>query len=94
MGTERKVEEIADRLSIGRLAVIALLDRVGIPAIRLERRWGGHESKLAYCGNVLIENRNGIVVDTELLACGKYSFPRGRKRKFMSGSCKNSLQIF
>jgi Transposase DDE domain len=24
---------------------------------------------LAYCGNVLIENRNGIVVDTALLQC-------------------------
>lgn len=28
-----------------------------------------HESRLAYCGNVLIENRNGLVVDTELLQC-------------------------
>jgi hypothetical protein len=26
-----------------------------------------HESKPAYCGNVLIENRNGLVVDTELV---------------------------
>src|SRR3982751_4569706 len=34
---------------------------------RLARKSGGHESKLAYCGNVLIENRNGLVVDTELL---------------------------
>jgi hypothetical protein len=24
---------------------------------------------LAYCGNVMIENRNGLVVDTELLQC-------------------------
>lgn len=36
---------------------------------RLARKSGGHESKLAYCGNVLIENRNGLVVDTELLPC-------------------------
>jgi IS5 family transposase len=28
---------------------------------------GGHEAKLAYCGNVLIENRNGLVVEAELL---------------------------
>jgi hypothetical protein len=28
---------------------------------RLARKSGGHESKLAYCGNVLIENRNGLV---------------------------------
>ena len=34
---------------------------------RLARKSGGHEAKLAYCGNVLIENRNGLVVDTELL---------------------------
>jgi hypothetical protein len=24
---------------------------------------------LSYCGNVLIENRNGLVMDTELLQC-------------------------
>jgi hypothetical protein len=30
---------------------------------------GGHEARLAYNGNVLIENRNGLVVDTELLQC-------------------------
>src|SRR5579872_2600764 len=36
---------------------------------RLARKSGGHEAKLAYCGSVLIENRNGLVVDTELLQC-------------------------
>jgi transposase len=36
------------------------------PEARLARKGSGHESKLAYCGNVLIENRNGLVVDTEL----------------------------
>jgi hypothetical protein len=36
------------------------------PQARLARKSGGHEAKLAYCGNVLIENRNGLVVDTEL----------------------------
>ena len=39
------------------------------PDARLARKSGGHESKLAYCGNVLIENRNGIVVDTALVQC-------------------------
>src|SRR6266576_4710992 len=39
------------------------------PDARLARKSGGHEAKLAYCGNVLIENRNGLVVDTELLQC-------------------------
>jgi hypothetical protein len=33
---------------------------------RLARKSGGREAKLAYCGNILIENRNGLVVDTEL----------------------------
>src|SRR5207342_3658730 len=37
------------------------------PDARLARKSGGHEAKLAYCGNVMIENRNGLVVDTELL---------------------------
>ena len=39
------------------------------PEARLARKSGGHESKLAYCGNLLIENRNGLVVDTELTQC-------------------------
>jgi transposase len=34
---------------------------------RLARKSDGHEAKLAYCGNVLVENRNGLVVDAELL---------------------------
>ena len=34
------------------------------------RKGGGQESKLAYCGNAMIENRNGLVVDTELLQAG------------------------
>ena len=37
------------------------------PEARLARKSGGHEAKLAYCGNAMIENRNGLVVDTELL---------------------------
>jgi transposase len=39
------------------------------PQARLARKSSGHESKLAYCGNVLIENRNGLVVDTALVPC-------------------------
>src|SRR6201994_3950800 len=38
------------------------------PDARLARKSGGHESQLAYLGNVLIENRNGLVVDTELVS--------------------------
>jgi len=36
---------------------------------RLARKSSTHEAKLAYCGNVLVENRNGLVVDCELLQC-------------------------
>ena len=39
------------------------------PDARLARKSGGHEARLAYCSNVLMENRNGLVVDTELLQC-------------------------
>ena len=39
------------------------------PEARLARKSAGHEAKLAYCANVLIENRNGLVVDTELVQC-------------------------
>jgi hypothetical protein len=37
------------------------------PEERLARKSSGHKSKPAYCGNVLIENRNGLVVDTALV---------------------------
>ena len=39
------------------------------PDARLARKSGGHEAKLAYCANVLIENRHGLVVDTEIVRC-------------------------
>jgi transposase len=39
------------------------------PDARLARKSNSQESKLAYCGNVMIENRNGLVVDTELFQC-------------------------
>jgi transposase len=37
------------------------------PDARLARKGNGQEARLSYCGNVMIENRNGLVVDTELL---------------------------
>jgi transposase len=37
------------------------------PDARLARKGNGQEAKLAYCGNVLIENRHGLVIDVELL---------------------------
>jgi transposase len=39
------------------------------PDARLARKSGGHEAKLAYCGNAVIENRNGLVVEIELAQC-------------------------
>ena len=38
-GTRIAIPEIAERLSIGRMAVYQLLERRIIPAIRLGRRW-------------------------------------------------------
>ena len=39
------------------------------PDARLARKSGGQEAKLAYLGNVMTENRHGLVVDTETLQC-------------------------
>jgi len=39
------------------------------PDARLARKSGGHEAKLAYLGNAMTENRDGLVVDTETLQC-------------------------
>lgn len=36
---------------------------------RLARKGNGQEAKLSYSGNVMIENRHGMVVDVELLQC-------------------------
>jgi transposase len=37
------------------------------PDARLARKGGGKEAKLSYCGNLLIENGNGLIAHTELL---------------------------
>ena len=36
------------------------------PDARLARKANGQEAKLAFCGNVMTENRHGLVVETEL----------------------------
>jgi len=36
------------------------------PESRLARKGPGKESKLSYCGNLLVENRNGLIVDAEV----------------------------
>lgn len=33
----------------------------------MARKGSGKEAKLSFCGNVVIENRHGLVMDTELL---------------------------
>jgi transposase len=40
------------------------------PEARLARKSGGHEARLSYCGNILIEHRNGLVADAELRQAG------------------------
>lgn len=37
------------------------------PDARLARKGNGKEAKLSYTGNVLMENRNGLIVDVEVL---------------------------
>jgi len=39
MSSRMSIPEIADRLSVGRLAVYTMLEQGIIPAIRLGRRW-------------------------------------------------------
>jgi transposase len=36
------------------------------PDAQLARKSQGKESKLSYCGNLLVENRNGLIVDAEV----------------------------
>jgi transposase len=37
------------------------------PEALMARKGGGKEAKLSYCGNVLMENRNGLVADVETM---------------------------
>jgi hypothetical protein len=60
------------------------MNRKPIPEARLARKSGGHESKLAYCGTAIIENRNGLVVDTELVQC---SGTAGRDTALLMAGC-------
>jgi transposase len=36
------------------------------PEARMARKGPGKESKLSYCGNLLVENRNGLIVNAEV----------------------------
>jgi transposase len=61
------------------------------PDARLARKSGGHEAKLAYCGNVLMENRNGLVVDAELMLCSGTA--EREAAKMMLGSLPGSAAV-
>jgi transposase len=58
---------------------------------RLARKSGGHEAKLAYCGNVLMENRNGLVVNTHVMLCSGTA--EREAAKMMIGSLGGSAPV-
>ena len=64
------VLEIARRLSIGRLAVYAMLEQGIIPGVRLGRRWiitrHAYEAWERSCGTRLAGLTPGLHTDTEL----------------------------
>lgn len=43
------------------------------PEAKLLRKGRGRESKLCYVGNVLMENRNGLIIDTELVTASGFA---------------------
>ena len=47
------------------------------PESRLYRKSRTQEAKLAYCGNVLTENRNGLIVDLRVEQADGYAERRG-----------------
>ena len=50
------------------------------PEARLARKGKGREAKLAYCGNVLMEHRNGLVLDVDLTIADGYAEREGALR--------------
>lgn len=42
------------------------------PEAKLFRKGSGREAKLSYCGNVLMENRSGLLVDVEIVQADGY----------------------
>jgi hypothetical protein len=43
-----------------------LLETDGTKGYLLARKSSGKESKLSYSGNLLVENRNGLIIDAEV----------------------------
>jgi len=50
------------------------------PEARLIRKGKGREARLAYCGNVLMEHRNGLVLDVDLAIADGYGEREGALR--------------
>jgi transposase len=50
------------------------------PEAKLFRKGNGREAKLAYCGNVLMENRSGLLVDVEIAPADGYGERAGAAR--------------
>src|ERR1039458_4218052 len=54
-------------ISTGRSAATKRTARTTDPDALLARKGAGKEAKLSYSGHVLMENRNGLVVDSDVL---------------------------
>ena len=50
------------------------------PEARLTRKGNGHEARLAYCGNVLMEHRKGLVLDVDLAIADGFAEREGALR--------------
>ena len=50
------------------------------PEARLARKGKGREARLAYCGNVLMEHRNGLVLDVDLAIASGFAEREGALR--------------
>lgn len=50
------------------------------PEAKLFRKGPGREAKLSYCGNVLMENRNGILLDVEIVRADGFGEREGAAR--------------
>lgn len=50
------------------------------PEARLARKGNGHEARLSYCGNVLMENRHGLVLDVDLAIADGFAEREGALR--------------
>jgi excisionase family DNA binding protein len=70
MSSRMSIPEIANRLSVGRLAVYTMLEQGIIPAIRLGRRWiitrHAYEHWERTCG---AQSGTGLNRDTEVTVC-------------------------